>query len=252
MTYAPSTLQNLDSYLTSRDVPVLGIVGDRAHRGGYHVGKDRIYGPNGYGSRDYSVQTARDKAGLSNAAAAIDIGRHLGIIELGVHLRGKPDIRELIAERGDGTHIWRWVDGRTTGKPDSQELPHHLHVSYFRDSEQRDKTAPYRAFYDSTGDDVSITYRTAPELPTGRLSLRAQDGIHFLRLRDGKLIEVTDRAAFGVKEPVLPVRLDEPIVKGKPKTDEWCLGYIVGEDAAFVLSRNVVIESPQYVKAVEP
>jgi hypothetical protein len=149
VTYAPASLQNLRSYLIGVGAPVLGIVGNPAtHKGGYHVGKDRIYGPSGYGSRDYSIQTARDKAGLTNAASAIDIGRHARLIELGVYLRGKPDIRELIAERGDGSHIWRWVDGRVIGQGDSQELPHHLHVSYFRDSEARDKRPAFRAFYE--------------------------------------------------------------------------------------------------------
>jgi hypothetical protein len=152
VTYADPALRQLQTYLTGQGIPVLGIVGDVAHKRGYHVGKDRIFGPGGQGWSDYSVRTARDKAGLSNAATAIDIGRHNGIIELLAGLRAEaragraPDIREIISERGDGSHIWRYdaVTGSTTGDPASRELPHHGHVSYFRDSEGRTKLPVYQ------------------------------------------------------------------------------------------------------------
>jgi hypothetical protein len=52
----------------------LGIVGDSNHARGYHLGRDRIYAASGVGDADYSVRTARDQAGLSNAAAAMDVG----------------------------------------------------------------------------------------------------------------------------------------------------------------------------------
>lgn len=161
MTFAPVSLQNLSSYLKSQDVPVLGIVGNAAHTYGYHLGRDRIYRiPPGRGDQDYSVRNSRDKAGLSDAAAAMDIGRHDRLIELGRYLRGRLDIRELIAERGDGSHIWRWdaVTGKTTGDGASDELPHHLHVSWFRDSQQRDKTAVFRAFYQPPPPPEDIVY----------------------------------------------------------------------------------------------
>jgi hypothetical protein len=101
----------------------------------------------------------------------------------------------------------------------------------------------------ATGGD-EVTYKVVTTLPTGRLTLANQEGIAYLRLRDGEVIEVTDREAFGTKEPILPVRLDEPMVAGKPDTDDWRLGYIVGEDAAFVLARNVVVNVPLYTVTV--
>lgn len=165
MTYAPANLLALRSYLVGMGAPVLGIVGNpTTHRRGYHLGRDRIYSSTGAGDLDYSVRTTRDKAGLTNAAAAIDIGRHNRLIGLGRHLLllRPPDVRELIAERSDGSHLWRWdsVSGRVTGFPESDELYHHLHISYFRDSEYRDKLAPFRAFYGlpDTSTEVDVVY----------------------------------------------------------------------------------------------
>lgn len=45
----------------------------------------------------------------------------------------------------------------------------------------------------------------------------------------------------GGKYPVLPVRLDDPIT-GSESTDFWRLGYVVGDDPAFILARNVRAE----------
>lgn len=169
MTYPDPALVETQKYLKGRGVPVLGIVGDVAHKRGYHVGKDRIFSTGGQGWLDYSVRTTRDKEGLSNAAMAIDIGRFRGVIELGAFLRTEAkagrerDIREIISERGDGSHIWRWdrVTGSTTGKPGSQELPHHLHVSYYRDSEGRDKRPVYHRYFTQlpdTGTEDEVIY----------------------------------------------------------------------------------------------
>lgn len=156
MTYAPITLQNLRSYLVGMGAPVLGIVGNPAtHKRGYHIGSPLLPG-------DYSGIQPRDKAGLSAAASAIDIGRFNRLIELLTYLRTESqegrlrDVREIIAERDDGTHIWRWdaVTGKATGKPDSQELPHHGHVSYYRDSQSRTKLPPYQRFFTPLEDEM--------------------------------------------------------------------------------------------------
>lgn len=51
----------------------------------------------------------------------------------------------------------------------------------------------------------------------------------------GRLIKVnTAWVKQGIK-----VRLKDPIVAGKPRTDEWMLGWLIGDDAAFALDRNV-------------
>lgn len=88
-------------------------------------------------------------------------------------------------------------------------------------------------------------------LPTGTLTIKAgQTGVMYLRLRDGKLLAV-DPAKFGAKRPILPVRLAAPIIAGKPLTDDWTLGYIVGDDAAFVLARNVTVTPDQSQELAE-
>lgn len=157
MSEVPPDLAAVARYLRSRDVPVLGIVGDTAHTSGYHLGRDRIYTvPPGRGNLDYSIRHDRDRAGLTNAASAVDIGRHPRIIDLGRHLiyaartDRHEDYAEIIAERSNGTQVWRWTPSGTTGKPASDELYHHLHVAYRRDSRARAKTDDYRAFYEPT------------------------------------------------------------------------------------------------------
>ena len=241
MTYAPATLQNLRSYLIGVGAPVLGIVGNPAtHRGGYHLGIDRIYGPSGYGARDYSIQTTRDKAGMSNAASAIDIGRHNRLIELGVYLRGKPDIRELIAERDDGTHVWRYVDGRLIGKPDSQELPHHLHVSYFRDSETRDKRPTFRAFYEPEEDPMGLRFQLLGHA-VGFVTVNG-DGHALIRVYDSGHVPVP---AGQKREVYARVRLREPLdANPGNRRDGWLIGETWPPDqdnyeAAFVLASDV-------------
>lgn len=88
-------------------------------------------------------------------------------------------------------------------------------------------------------------------LPTGTLTIKAgQTGVMYLRLRDGKLLAV-DPAKFGAKRPILPVRLAAPIIAGKPLTDDWTLGYVVGDDAAFVLARNVTVTPDQSQELAE-
>jgi hypothetical protein len=261
MSYAPLTLTALRTYLagqTGLSLVSLGIVGNKAHTRGYHLGRDRIYdgsGGPGTGDADYSVKTARDKAGLTDAASAMDIGNFKRLREMSKWLvaeaqrnaPGTRDLREIIYTP-DGRVVLRWDRERgyaskpQPGEADDSHLTH-THISWYRDAQSRDKTDLFRRFFQplpDTGVEMA-TYKVVADMPTGKLRLADQDGIHYLRLRDNELIEVTDPAAFGIKDPILPVRLDEPIVEGKPATDEWRLGYIVGEDAAFVLSRNVVV-----------
>jgi hypothetical protein len=236
----PATLAQLDTYLDGQGVPVLGIVGNAAHTSGYHLGRDRIYRiPPGKGDADYSVRTARDKAGLTNAAAAIDIGRFPRLIGLGRHLvreciaGRETDIREVIAERGDGSHIWRWdrVTGKVTGHFDSDELPHHDHVSWFRDSQGRDKRPVFRSFFElpDTGTEEPVysvigqrsavasagtPYYSSPDAttPSGTLSserrfdLVAQDKPGKLGEPGGPTAFLVDGAGDGAPAPMSWIR----------------------------------------------
>lgn len=164
MTYNPQTLRDLGAYWTKQGGVNLGVVGNTAHTRGYHLGKDRIFdgsGP-GIGPVDYSVQTARDKAGLTDAASAIDLGRLDGslgnlrafskwlVSRARANAPGTRDLREIIYSP-DGKTVLRWDRQRgynslpRPGEADSSHLTH-THISFYRDSEGRDKRpifAPY-------------------------------------------------------------------------------------------------------------
>lgn len=157
MSYAPQSLLDVREYLRSRtglSLASLGIVGDQAHTYGYHLGRDRLP------ADDYSRRTARDKAGLTNAAAALDIGNFGRLRELTAHLvrwarNGRlGDVREIIGPGSDGrAYRWDHLSGwsavrRAAG--DSHEW--HTHISFYRDSEQRSKEPPFRAFFEGSSD----------------------------------------------------------------------------------------------------
>ena len=99
---------------------------------------------------DYSVMTARDRAGLSNAASAIDLGRLDGSLEqlrafsrwlvgrCRANRAGTSAIREIIYSP-DGRLVLRWDRERghasapRVGEGDNSHLTH-THVSLYRDS----------------------------------------------------------------------------------------------------------------------
>lgn len=164
MTFAPAPLVALGRFLTDHGVVNLGIVGDARHTTGYHLGRDRIYdgsGP-GIGDADYSVRHPRDRAGLSNAAAAIDVGVGQGsLVELQAFSRwlvgrcqagapGSVDVREIIYSP-DGLTVQRWdgVDGYVHTGPGNGDSSHtrHTHLDWFRDSQDRDKLALVRPYF---------------------------------------------------------------------------------------------------------
>lgn len=164
MSTVPVTLAALARFYAAQGGTVLGIVGDSNHHTGYHLGRDRIYdgsGP-GIGDADYSVRTTRDRAGLTNAASAIDLGRiddtltalrrfSVWFVDTCVTLRGGAyrDVREVIYSP-DGRTVYRYdgTDGVVRTGPGQGDDTHltHTHISFYRDSETRDKVplfAPY-------------------------------------------------------------------------------------------------------------
>jgi hypothetical protein len=165
MSTAPPTLRALQAFLrtqTGLHAASLGIVGDKKHRKGYHLGRDRIFGPSGQGHDDYSVKTARDRSGLDDSASAIDIGNFKRLREMSKWIVAQArsdapdtrDIREIIYSP-DGKKVLRWdrergVNSRPrTGEADDSHRTH-THVSWYRDSESRDKVALYERFFDDT------------------------------------------------------------------------------------------------------
>lgn len=192
MTFAPETIQktrklkiqHLDLHPTSHNYPndldpdEVGIVGDTAHAAkgtSYHLGKDQLT------STAYSRRTARDKAGLSNAASAEDVGYFKvttakGTFDLKHYTKwlfaecrkSAPDtldLREVIGTV-DGKTVLRWDAERgrdsapRSGEADSSHLTH-THKAWYRDSEFRAKTPLderyLREIGVTEGDDMQIT-----------------------------------------------------------------------------------------------
>ncbi|MGC4875278.1 hypothetical protein ACLQ26_03280 [Micromonospora sp. DT43] len=140
----------------------VGIVGDPAHRGGYHCGSDRVV------ANDYSVvESSRDRNGLTLDAAALDVGgfevRSGGrthtlssfsiwcVGQCAANAADTGDIREIIYSP-DGTTVKRWdrLGKRTSG--DSSHL-WHTHFSFFRDATKagRDQRPLFRRYLTSIG-----------------------------------------------------------------------------------------------------
>ncbi|MDH6460105.1 hypothetical protein M2302_000256 [Micromonospora sp. A200] len=150
---------NMSSESRSADLEPaeVGIVGDPAHRGGYHCGADRVV------TNDYSVvESSRDRTGLTDYASALDVGdfsvsvagkRHtLASFSMWLVAQCKAgsadtrDIREVIYSP-DGVVVRRWdrLGRRTTGDSSHRW---HTHISYHRDAIKagRDQSAVFRRY----------------------------------------------------------------------------------------------------------
>lgn len=186
VTYAPAELMRARSFLLAEldmhpgrslsadlDPEEVGIVGDSAHRGGYHCGWDRR------STNDYSWTAARDAAHKTNAARGLDVGwfdvtrngRRATLHTFNAWLirqcvAGTPDtqdIREVIYTP-DGRTVRRWDRLRRSTTGDSSHLTH-THISYFADAEYRSKTALFRRYIAEafggttpTGDDDDMAF----------------------------------------------------------------------------------------------
>lgn len=178
MSIAPRSLLDLQSFWIAQGGVSGGIVGSlTTHCKGYHLGRDRVYGAcacrpknicqPGLGADDYSVQTARDRAGLSNAASAIDLGRLGGSLtnlyafsswlveRCRTNQPGTSDLREVIYSP-DGKTVLRWDRERghaSAPRPGEADNTHlwHTHVSYYRDSEARDKRPVFAPYFEQGG-----------------------------------------------------------------------------------------------------
>lgn len=140
----------------------VGIVGDSAHRGGYHCGSDRVV------TNDYSVvESPRDRNGLTLDAAALDVGpfqvssggrthdlRSFSVWCVGQCAANVPDTRDIreIIYSPDGRVVRRWdrLGRRSTG--DDSHL-WHTHFSFFRDAIKagRDQTPLFRRYLSTIG-----------------------------------------------------------------------------------------------------
>jgi hypothetical protein len=170
MTFAPDPLKALQGFIVAHGAVQLGVTGDTRHKKAgfsYHLGADDLK------PHASSARLPRDVAGLSNAASAMDIGKVGGTFQglramsrwlVAECLAGAPetnDIREIIYS-ADGLIVSRWdgkdgAPGVVRSGPDQGDKRHlkHTHISYFRDSETRDKVALFKRFFEEG--DVRIT-----------------------------------------------------------------------------------------------
>lgn len=170
MTFAPASIKQVRAFLKGEDPDLsdveLGIVGGPSHiRTGtsYHLGRDQLI----MSKNPYSARTGRDRAGLSNAASALDIDDDLDELrQLSVWLveqcrANAPDTRDVreIIYSPDGVRVLRWdrERGVSSAPISDSDLSHrtHTHISWYRDSEHRDKTAVFRRFFEE-GNDVEL------------------------------------------------------------------------------------------------
>lgn len=156
MTYAPNSVKAVASVIVGGGFINSGIIGDSAHAYGYHCGRDRVYGPNGRGDADYSVQQPRDKAGLTNAAMALDLGstdkpklRAYTKALMDACIAKAPDTRDIREIIGtiDGIRVVGWSALSPASLiPNYGDSSHlwHTHISWFRDAEYRDLTPLFK------------------------------------------------------------------------------------------------------------
>ncbi|MFI6069589.1 hypothetical protein ACIA47_30605 [Micromonospora sp. NPDC051227] len=199
MTRAPANLLAVRSLLLTHldnapgpddlDPGEVGIVGDPAHRGGYHCGSDRVV------TNDYSVvESPRDRAGLTLDAAALDVGpfdvRSGGrtntlpsfsvwcVAQCAANAADTRDIREIIYSP-DGSTVKRWD---RLGKRTSGDSSHrwHTHFSFFRDAIKagRDQRPLFRRYLSSIGllEDDDMTPEEHNWLATVHKNLTVLDG----------------------------------------------------------------------------
>lgn len=233
MTYAPSRLLEVRAYLkpiTGLSDYELGIVGDEDHDGGYHHGWDQRRIIDGV-LRDYSwLESTRDSSHKTNAASAFDLGMFARLRELSVWLAEQcaankrdpnvakdcADIRSIIYSP-DGLVVKRWdrISSRTTG--DSSHRGH-THISYFRDAEDRDKTAVFRRFFQ--GHATTEPERTPMLLIKTAVAdeVYASDGHTYRHMTSGAALVAAQKAGHKLIE--VGSMADLEALAGKPASDE--------------------------------
>ncbi|WP_406083117.1 hypothetical protein OHA01_26410 [Micromonospora zamorensis] len=247
MTRAPANLLALRSLLLTHldnapgsddlEPGEVGIVGDPAHRGGYHCGSDRTV------TNDYSVfESPRDRNGLTLDASALDVGpfqvtsqgrtydlAHFSrwcVEQCKANAPDTRDIREIIYSL-DGTTVKRWdrLGKRSTGDSSHRW---HTHISFHRDAIKagRDQTPLFRRYLTTIGlieaaapmeDDMPLTAveisavatrvwtaSWGPETAAGRLA-EARDEARRARLTS----EAVLAAVKGADVSVILTRINE-------------------------------------------
>ena len=128
---------------------------------GFHLAKSDIYGPEGMGDKDYSVEHARNKAAVSEYSAGFDInvgmGKEKALVKYLVENRrrltdpatGRTLLFEIIGPHWDTGKATIW-SRRHNWVPREARADHewHIHLSFWRDMEAVDKRP---AFFEHFG-----------------------------------------------------------------------------------------------------
>jgi len=145
------------AYPDDLDPAEVGIVGDTAHAQtgtSYHLGADQL------GADAYSARTARDVAGLTNAASAVDVGefeivtskgtfthRDLAVWSVAQCRANAPDTRDTreIIYSPDGQRVFRYDRERGVTSAPTERIPAdshrwHNHYSQYRDATKAGRT----------------------------------------------------------------------------------------------------------------
>jgi hypothetical protein len=201
MTFAPPTLVTLGAYLVANGAVNLGIVGDTAHQAtgtSYHLGQSQLK----VGA--YSTTSPRDREpALTEAASAIDIGKVGGTLaglqklsnwlarECASRAIDTLDIREVIWSP-DGVKVVRWDREGIPPVTGSDSHLTHTHVSWFRDSETRDKTALFRRYWEA---EVITAIKGEDWKPTKNATTGISNGV--LRTAPDRSLSVVERVPLG-------------------------------------------------------
>lgn len=203
-TFNPPRLTELAEFWTGHGGKNLGIKGDVPHaaRGvSYHLGKDELI------DTAYSIQSRRDRDGLTNAASAIDLGKlERRLANLQAFSRWlvarcmadsvvRKDIREIIYTP-DGRKVQRYsgIDNKIHTGPGNGDRSHrtHTHISYFRDSEAKDKVFAFRPFFEAAAWAPGVPPEIQAVDPTARkVALAVRRAGHDF----GTVIDVSDLVA---------------------------------------------------------
>ena len=224
MTFNPASLLAVRDYVKPRtglSNDELGISGDKPHAAGgtsYHLGRGDL----NLAANPYSVRTARDKAGLSDAASAFDLGMWPRLREFSVWLVARcrsgaadcRDIREVIYSP-DGKTVLRWDRQRgvtsqpRAGEADDSHLKH-THISWYRDSETHDRVAVFRAFFDGD-DDMQTTDRIGLPAIEGSTQETASvsDALGYTLVRGRVTLEAAKRIEATVSAILAAVKGDK-------------------------------------------
>ncbi|WKU08018.1 hypothetical protein [Micromonospora sp. HUAS LYJ1] len=263
MTTAPANLLAVRRLLLDTikglDPAAVGIVGDPAHRGGYHCGSDRVV------NNDYSVvESSRDRTGLTLYAAGLDVGtfsiRVGGVTHnlrtfstwcVGQCRANAPDTRDIreIIYSPDGKVVRRWD---RLGKRSSGDDSHlwHTHFSFFRDAIRagRDQTPLFRRYLTEIGllKGPDLTPEEHAWLETVHKNLTVLDGRNPIGQIYTRATMGTDDALAKAGTPYTPAHPTLKSLATQMATMQAALlGAVQGLDTQAIIARINAVEADE-------